>query len=393
MEQNIKVSKKSEKVNIFNSYKRVITNNISSKKENPKCNISAMDGIVIYKTDAKKNRDFKIVGESKAGDKKSKNFKKGEAKFIYTGAPVPGLNKTIIPKENYIFNKKKKLVKIIKIDNKSFIRFKGEDFKKNKVCFFKNEIITIRSMSLAKTMGLKKITVKKKPNIYVIVTGNELITEDNPKGIIESSNEILINMIVKKFGGNVKGIFTVNDNEKDFLSIFNNLNNYDLLITSGGISKGKYDIVKKVLKKKKLQILFDQVAVKPGKPTTFGKIGTNRYFLGLPGNPVSCFISMFFYFSKFINYFYGVNFINLKEKKMRISHLFTKNNALTNFLRISFLGKKSEKFFVYKNQDSSMQKILKESDGIWIRKPNESKVSKNTFCNVIDLNDSFLEEI
>ena len=97
MEQNIKVSKKSEKVNIFNSYKRVITNNISSKKENPKCNISAMDGIVIYKADAKKNIDFKIVGESKAGDKKSKNFKKGEAKFIYTGAPVPGLNKTIIP--------------------------------------------------------------------------------------------------------------------------------------------------------------------------------------------------------------------------------------------------------------------------------------------------------
>ena len=220
--------------------------------------------------------------------------------------------------------KKKKLVKIIKIDNKSFIRFKGEDFKKNKVCFFKNEIITIRSMSLAKTMGLKKITVKKKPNIYVIVTGNELITKDNPKGIIESSNEILINMIVEKFGGNVKGIFTVNDNEKDFLSIFNNLNNYDLLITSGGISKGKYDIVKKVLKKKKLQILFDQVAVKPGKPTTFGKIGTNRYFLGLPGNPVSCFISMFFYFSKFINYFFGVNFINLKEKKMRISHYLQK---------------------------------------------------------------------
>ena len=89
-------------------------------------------------------------------------------------------------------------------------------------------------MSLAKTMGLKKITVKKKPNIYVIVTGNELITEDNPKGIIESSNEILINMIVKKFGGNVKGIFTVNDNEKDFLSIFNNLNNYDLGYSEDG---------------------------------------------------------------------------------------------------------------------------------------------------------------
>ena len=165
-------------------------------------------------------------------------------------------------------------------------------------------------MSLAITMGLKTINVKKKPNIYVIVTGDELITKNNPKGIIESSNEVVINMLVKKFGGNLKGTFTVKDNEKDFLSIFNNLKNYDLLITSGGISKGRYDIVKKVLKKNKLKILFDQIAVKPGKPTTFGKLGSNKYFLGLPGNPVSCFISMLFYFSKFINCFYGTDFLD-----------------------------------------------------------------------------------
>ena len=148
----------------------------------------------------------------------------------------------------------------------------------------------------------------------MIVTGDELITKNNPKGIIESSNEVVINMLVKKFGGNLKGTFTVKDNEKDFLSIFNNLKNYDLLITSGGISKGRYDIVKKVLKKNKLKILFDQIAVKPGKPTTFGKLGSNKYFLGLPGNPVSCFISMLFYFSKFINCFYGTDFIRLREK-------------------------------------------------------------------------------
>ena len=226
----------------------------------------------------------------------------------------------------------------------------------------------------------------------MIVTGDELITKNNPKGIIESSNEVVINMLVKKFGGNLKGTFTVKDNEKDFLSIFNNLKNYDLLITSGGISKGRYDIVKKVLKKK-LKILFDQIAVKPGKPTTFGKLGSNKYFLGLPGNPVSCFISMLFYFSKFINCFYGTDFIRLREKKMKINHVAKKNNHLTNFLRIGFVGKKSENFFVFENQDSSMQKILKESDGIWIRKPREMQVKKNSYCNIIALNDSFLEEI
>ena len=76
--------------------------------------------------------------------------------------------------------------------------------KKNKICFSQNEIIKIRSLSLAKTLGIKTVDVKK-PNIYVILTGDELITKDNPKGLIESSNEILINMMIKKFGGDLKG--------------------------------------------------------------------------------------------------------------------------------------------------------------------------------------------
>ena len=107
MKQNIKVSDKSEIVNIKNSYKRIVSKNIFSYIDNPKINASAMDGIVIFKTDLK-NKFLKVVGESKAGDEFTKDFKKGEAKFIYTGAPVPGSNKTVIPKENYVFYKKKK---------------------------------------------------------------------------------------------------------------------------------------------------------------------------------------------------------------------------------------------------------------------------------------------
>ena len=108
MKQNIKVSDKSEIVNIKNSYKRIVSKNIFSNIDNPKINSSAMDGIVIFKTDLKKNKFLKVVGESKAGNEFTKDFKKGEAKFIYTGAPVPGSNKTVIPKENYVFYEKKK---------------------------------------------------------------------------------------------------------------------------------------------------------------------------------------------------------------------------------------------------------------------------------------------
>ena len=78
---------------------------------------------------------------------------------------------------------------------------------------------------------------------------------------------------------------------------------------------------------------------------------------------------------------------------MKVSHMVKKNNSLTNFLRVRFLPNNTETFSVYENQDSSMQKILKESDGIWIRKPNEIGKSKNDACNIVALNNSFVQEI
>ena len=103
MRQNIKVSKKTERINIQNSHMRIISKEILSKFNYPRNNTSAMDGIVIFKSELRKNKILKIVGESKAGNKSCSSFKKNEAKFIYTGAPIPGLNKIVIPKENYIY--------------------------------------------------------------------------------------------------------------------------------------------------------------------------------------------------------------------------------------------------------------------------------------------------
>jgi len=358
-QEAIKPCNKKELLDIEEAHGRIVAKGIYFSNESPKINSSAMDGIAINSTDAKINNILKAIGESKAGDKIAKDFKKGEFLFIYTGAPIPGVNKTIIPKENFFLKKTDNSVIIKKIDRRNFIRFKGEDFKKNEICFSKNEILNIRSLALAKTAGVKKIYVKRKPNIYIIITGDEIISKDNVNGIIESSNEVLISMMIKKFGGNLKGTFTIKDNKKDFHSILKKIKDYDLLITSGGISKGKYDIVKESLKKVNLKILFDQISVKPGKPTTFGKIEGGKYFLGLPGNPVSCFTSMLFFFSTFINSFFGMKYVKIKKKKLQINHSEEKNNNLTQFLRIKLYKNNTNFFRVYKYKDSSMQKILK----------------------------------
>ena len=98
--------------------------------------------------------------------------------------------------------------------------------------------------------------------------------------------------------------------------------------------------------------LFDQVAVKPGKPTTFGVLSNKSFFLGLPGNPVSCFTSLIFFFSKFINSFYGQEFISLKSNQLSLKNQISKNNHLTNFLRIKIEKNKPNFFRVFSKQDS-----------------------------------------
>ena len=365
LEKNIKIKKDFEVINTEDSIKRVLAENLFSKDNYPRENLSAMDGAVIWQNNTKEK--IKIIGEIKAGDATSEDFKYGEGKLIYTGAPVPGKDKLIIPKED--FNLNNNILTIEQNNSKDFIRKKGSDFKKNQLCLKEKTLMSVRSVSLAQTMGFKKINVFKKPKVFVILTGDELFSIRNNKPLVFSSNRIIIKYIVEQLGGEIKGIYKSKDSVDDFNRIFKNLKDYDILITSGGISKGKYDIVKKALKKNKMSIFFDRIAIKPGKPTTFGKLPKNRFFLGLPGNPVSCFNSLLIFFSKFINCFYGFDFINFNKHNLILKKNIKVNNNLTNFLRIKVSEKKN--FKIFEKQDSSMIKVLNDSDGIMIYNKNQ----------------------
>ena len=376
IKKNIKKSIGTEFVKISDAYRRILAENIVSDFDFPNNNQSSMDGAVIHFKD-KSKRKFKIVGESKAGEKQSKEFNLNQSKLIYTGAPIPGnLKKLVIPKENFLINKKDNSLTIKSLPKESFIREKGKDFKKNQVCLSKNQIINLRFLALAKSMKKKKLLVLKKPRVFLVLTGDELISRNNPKGIIESSNEILITRLLKIFGCNLLNVFTIKDDEDEFKSIFKSLNNYDFLITSGGISKGKYDIIKKSIIKLRFKILFDRIKVKPGKPSTFAIIKNNKYFLGLPGNPVSCFISTLFLFSEMINSFYGFELIKFETKTLISQSNYKRKNNLTNFLRIKTNNKFHNKFTIFNDQDSSLQKTLALSDGILVLDPSIKIVKK-----------------
>ena len=383
IENNVFISQKTESISVDESLGRVLSSDLLSKSDYPRKNLSAMDGAVIFNKDIHL-LNIKIVGEIKAGDKFSKDFKNGEARLIYTGGPVPGKDKVIIPKENFKVCKSSNSIRIINNNIKNYIRKKGSDFNKNQLCLKKNMKMNIRAVCLAKAMNIKKVKVKKKPNVLIIVTGDELIkNKSNKDPLVISTNKIFLENIVHEFGGKVIGIHESKDDKKDLNRLINKYNGYDILITSGGISKGKYDVVKSVLKENNYNILFDRVSIKPGKPTTFGVLSNKSFFLGLPGNPVSCFTSLIFFFSKFINSFYGQEFISLKSNQLSLKNQISKNNHLTNFLRIKIEKNKPNFFRVFSKQDSSQLKILNESDGLLIRNPYEKELLPGTKCKVL----------
>ena len=380
IQKSVLKSLKSEFIDINESFGRILASDLYSKCDYPRENLSSMDGAVIFKSDLKL-KEIEIVGEIKAGDSFTNDFNRGQSKLIFTGGIVPGKNKVIIPKEQFLISKNKLIIKDRKIQN--FIRIKGSDFKKKELCLSKNTKMNCRTIALAAAMRINKIEVIKKPNVIVIMTGDELISSDKENPLVISTNQIMIKKIVNDFGGNLKNIYIVKDKIEDLEKLIKKLRDFDILITSGGISRGKYDLVKKVLCNLKMKILFDRVSIKPGKPTTFGKFSKNRYFLGLPGNPVSCFTSLVFFFSKFINCFYGKDYLKIKKTKLILNNNLKTNKHLTLFLRIKKIKNKPNFFNVFSKQDSAQMKILSKSNGILIRKPYEKNLIKGTECNVL----------
>ena len=380
IQKSVLKSLKSEFIDINESFGRILASDLYSKCDYPRENLSSMDGAVIFKSDLKL-KEIEIIGEIKAGDSFTNDFNKGQSKLIFTGGIVPGKNKVIIPKEQFLISKNKLIIKDRKIQN--FIRIKGSDFKKKELCLSKNTKMNCRTIALAAAMRINKIEVIKKPNVIVIMTGDELISSDKEKPLVISTNQIMIKKIVNDFGGNLKNIYIVKDKIEDLEKLIKKLRDFDILITSGGISRGKYDLVKKVLCNLKMKILFDRVSIKPGKPTTFGKFSKNRYFLGLPGNPVSCFTSLVFFFSKFINCFYGSDYLKITKTKLILNNNLKTNKHLTLFLRIKKIKNKPNFFNVFSKQDSAQMKILSESNGILIRKPYEKNLIKGTECDVL----------
>ena len=257
-----------------------------------------------------------------------------------TGALIPRFFDTIIPIEKIIFypnNKNKKYIIIDeKIKKKQHIRYAGSDYKKKDLIIKKGTIIQSSHILAFKTLGVKNIKVKKKPNILFFSTGNEI---SNNKNIVNwkvrNSNSHYIKSLSDNFLFNYIEGGILRDKEEIFFKkqLDKNIKSkIDIIITSGAVSAGKYDFVPSVVKKFNLSNFFKGVSIRPGKPVLFAKFKkTEKVIFGLPGNPISsaaCF--------RFFVYPYLLNILGVKSEKpfkAKLKNKFKKRGDFTRFLK------------------------------------------------------------
>ena len=277
-----------ERVNLDNAYGRVLGKGLASKVEDPRFDNSAMDGWAVKKEDCPltEKKSLEIVGISQAGSSQTPTIRLGQACKIMTGAQMPeGADAIVMVEDSEIDGNK---VIISGPARETYIRRKGENLSKGKEALFAGDFMSPATISLAATMGYEYIDVYRKPIIGIISTGDELVLPGSKikDWEIYESNSFGIAALVEKMGGTPIRYDVVTDSLDKLRDSLNHAaKNCDAIITSGGVSMGDWDIVRKLMELEG-DIIFWRVNIRPGGPPIFGKWNDIPIF-GLPGNPVS----------------------------------------------------------------------------------------------------------
>jgi len=289
--------KSSEELELLDLIGRFLYTDIKSSVNIPPFNNSAMDGFAIIREEtssASKDNPTKleIIGEIQAGKfHKGDSLKKGFAIAIMTGAPVPEGADAVIPIEDVIVQGKTLLISS-KVKKNANVRFAGEDISTDQIVLKKGDKIKSADLGLLASLNITSTLVYKKPEVAIITTGNEIVDpgEKIHFGQIRNSNAYTLYSEIKKYNAIPHYLGIAEDTKEKTQKIIEKAMQYDIIITTGGVSMGEYDFVKDVLEKMGIKILVEKVKMKPGKPMVFGH-SKEKLFFGLPGNPVSTMVS------------------------------------------------------------------------------------------------------
>lgn len=252
---------------------------------------SSMDGIAFRGSDLQGSGPWRLPLQATiaAGDHSERPLQFGHAVKIMTGAPLPAGADTIIPVEHVKFEHGKAIFEK-PTELEDFVRPRGDDIKKGQTLYNKGSILGAADLGVLASIGLAAADVIPRPRIAPFSTGSEVIEPGEPlqPGQIYDTNNVVLRALLTGHGHKLDSNKRVIDDEPATIAteLSGCLEQYDLVITTGGVSMGDFDHIPQVVRRLGGEVIFHKVAIKPGKPALLARFGP-KWLLGLPGNPVS----------------------------------------------------------------------------------------------------------
>ncbi len=369
---------------------RTLARDLAAKRTQPPKAVSAMDGYAVRARDlAELPVKLKQIGESTAGRGFSGSLGPKEIVRIFTGAPVPDGCDTILIQENA--RVEAGFVEPLEtVASGRHIRAKGIDFTEGEILLAAGTRLRASNVALAAAMNYAEVAVIRRPRVGILATGNELVRPGETVGgdQIVASNSFAIAALVEAAGGEPLDLGIARD---DLGALEEGVSAAraaaDVLVTLGGASVGDYDLVKPALKGQGMELSFWRIAMRPGKPVIHGHLGP-MIILGLPGNPVAAFVAGIVFLVPLVRALCGDPYASCDPSEPAILGKALRGNDsrqdyLRATLRLSETGLPVADPFEI--QDSSLLRILAQSQCLVVREPHAQPASAGDLCRIIRL--------
>lgn len=367
---------------------RVLARPLHALRTQPPFDASAMDGYAVRAADAILNSRLKIIGQAPAGKSFSGIVDANETVRIFTGAPLPeGADAIVIQEDTRADGDTVEILEAA-IPGRH-IRKRGLDFAEGDLLLEPGRVLDPAALSLAASANHPALPIVSKPLVAIIATGDELLTPGNTPGPdqIISSNAYGVAAIVAAAGAQVLDLGIAADSHEAIKALLDKAQTAgaDIIVTLGGASVGDHDLVHAVLSEAGMDLSFWKIAMRPGKPLMFGRLGAARC-VGLPGNPVASLLCSHLFLKPLVSRLAGRQ--DVQDLRTAIlARDMAANDHRQDYVRAVVEAGPDGALLAtpYQVQDSSMLRTLAQSNAAIVRAPNSPALKAGDACTVLML--------
>jgi molybdopterin molybdotransferase len=332
-----------EQVRVGDALGYVLAQEVKTDREYPPFNRATRDGYAVFAADAKAGATLKCTGEIKAGDRVTKELWAETCVQIMTGAAVPSGADAVVMIEHTRRDGDEVRFERAAVAGQNFVPH-GSEARAGQTLLTSGMRLGYAELALAAQVGAAELKCAQKPRVAILSTGDEIVPVESIPGRfqIRNSNSVSLAAQVRLAGGKPVLLGNAMDREDDLSSKIRRGLQEDLLVLSGGVSMGKYDLVEKVLKEMGAEFYFDAVAIRPGKPAVFGKCG-ETFLFGLPGNPVSTMVTFELFVAPAVDLLSGADARALPIFEARLGEALNERPGVTHFLPARLEGQGAER--------------------------------------------------